>query len=78
MNYHTTPSEMAKVINAVNPKFTILTHILALGGISISEIHNKVLSSVNKDYQVEMAYDLMAIDVKENIQTYSVDYSNEK
>jgi hypothetical protein len=69
---------MAKVIYAVNPKFTILTHILALGGISISEIHNKVLSSVNKDYQVEMAYDLMAIDVKENIQTYSVDYSNEK
>jgi hypothetical protein len=25
-----------------------------------------------------MAYDLMAIDIKENIQTYSIDYSNEK
>ena len=78
MNYHTTPSEMVKIIHAVNPKFTILTHILALGGISIPKIHNKVLSSVNKGYQIEMAYDLMAIDVKENIQTYSVDYSNEK
>jgi len=78
MNYHTTPSEMVKIINLVNPKFTILTHILALGGISVSEIHNKILSSVNKDYRIEMAYDLMAIDIKENIQTYSIDYSNEK
>lgn len=78
MNYHTTPFEMAKVINAVNPKFTILTHVLALGGISVSEIHNKVLSSVNKDHRIEMAYDLMAIDIQENIQTYSIDYSNER
>ena len=37
-----------------------------------------IVNSSDKDYRIEMAYDLMAIDIKENIQTYSIDYSNEK
>jgi len=38
-------------------------------------ILNSVKSKLNKDYKVMTAYDLMAIDVKENIRTYSIDYT---
>ena len=75
MDYHTTPSEMAKIINIAEPKLTVLTHILALGGTTHLSILNSVKSKLNKDYKVMTAYDLMAIDVKENIRTYSIDYT---
>ena len=75
MDYHTTPSEMAKIINIAEPKLTVLTHILALGGTTDLSILNSVKSKLNKDYKVMTAYDLMAIDVKENIRTYSIDYT---
>tara|TARA_Y100000817_G_C16810024_1_gene523812 strand:+ start:343 stop:1275 length:933 start_codon:yes stop_codon:yes gene_type:complete len=75
MNYHTTPDEMAKIINSTKPKLTILTHVLALGGTTHTSILNSVKSKLNKNYNVEMAYDLMAIDVKDKIRTYSIDYT---
>ena len=75
MNYHTTPAEMSKIINKVKPKHTVLTHVLALGGISEKEILDKVQASVNSKYVIELAYDLMAIDVKDNIRSYSIDYT---
>ena len=74
MNYHTTPEEMARVINEAKPRYTVLTHMLLLGGISETDILNKVKSLTNNKAEVELAYDLMAIDVKDNIRTYSIDY----
>ena len=78
MDYHTTPEEMARIIKEASPRFTVLTHILLLGGISETDTLNKVRSLVNDLYEVEMAYDLMGIDVKDKIITYSLDYSDEK
>ena len=75
MNYHTTPKEMSRIINKVEPKHTILTHVLALGGISEKEILRKVQASTDSKYVIELAYDLMAIDVKDNIRSYSIDYT---
>ena len=75
MNYHTTPSEMIKIIEKVMPKYTVLTHILALGGTTPESILEKINNSVEQDYKVEMAYDLMAIDVKDEIVTYKIDYT---
>ena len=78
MDYHTTPEEMARIIKEASPKFTVLTHILLLGGISEADTLDKVKSLVNNSYDVEMGYDLMGIDVKDEIITYSLDYSDEK
>jgi len=77
MNYHTTPGEMARVIESVKPRLTILTHILALGGVSEKSIVKKIKNLNKKSYKIIMAYDLMAIDVKKDIQIYSLDYSND-
>ena len=78
MDYHTTPEEMARIIKEASPRFTVLTHILLLGGISETDTLKKVRSLVNNSYEIEMAYDLMGIDVKDKIITYSLDYSDEK
>ena len=75
MNYHTTPAEMSKIITKIEPKHTVLTHVLALGGISEKEILSKVQASVDSKFVIELAYDLMAIDVKDNIRSYSIDYT---
>jgi hypothetical protein len=48
--------------------------MLLLGGISETDILNKVKRLTNNKAEVELAYDLMAIDVKDNIRTYSIDY----
>ena len=69
---------MAKIIKEASPRFTVLTHILLLGGISEIDTLKKVRSLVNNSYEIEMAYDLMGIDVKDKIITYSLDYSDEK
>ena len=53
MDYHTTPTEMAKIINIAEPKLTVLTHILALGGTTDLSILNSVKSKLNKDYKVK-------------------------
>ncbi|MED5502639.1 MAG: MBL fold metallo-hydrolase [Pseudomonadota bacterium] len=74
MNYHTTPEEMARVINEAKPRYTVLTHMLLLGGISETDVLDKVKNLTNNKAEVELAYDLMAIDVKDNIRTYSIDY----
>ena len=74
MNYHTSPKEMARVIEEAKPRYTVLTHMLLLGGISEKEVLTKVLKLTNNIAKVEIAYDLMAIDVKDEIRTYSIDY----
>jgi len=77
MNYHTTPDEMAMVIESIKPRLTILTHVLALGGVSEKNIVKKIKNLNKKSYKIIMAYDLMTIDVKKDIQIYSLDYSND-
>ena len=74
MNYHTTPEEMARVINEAKPRYTVLTHMLLLGGITETDVIAKVKKLTNNKADVELAYDLMAIDVKDDIRTYSIDY----
>ena len=74
MNYHTTPEEMARVINEAKPRYTVLTHMLLLGGITETDVIAKVKKLTNNKAEVELAYDLMAIDVKDDIRTYSIDY----
>ena len=74
MNYHTTPEEMARVINEAKPRYTVLTHMLLLGVISETDVIDKVKKLTNNKAEVELAYDLMAIDVKDDIRTYSIDY----
>ena len=78
MNYHTTPSEMIQIINEVKPRYTVLTHVLALGGVSEDQIVKKIKQVLKKEYIVKIAYDLMSIDVKDQIRAYSADYSNER
>ena len=74
MNYHTTPKEMARIIKESNPKHTILTHILLLGGVKEEDVISKIKNLSSKNISIEMAYDLMAIDIKDNINTYLIDY----
>ena len=74
MNYHTTPKEMARIIKESNPRHTILTHILLLGGVKEEDVISKIKHISSKDISIEMAYDLMAIDIKDNISTYLIDY----
>ena len=77
MNYHTTPEEMIRVIENANPRYTILTHILALGGTTPENILSFIKSNIDNKFEVETAYDLMAIDIQERIHTYSIDYKND-
>ena len=74
MNYHTTPKEMARVIEEATPRYTILTHMLLLGGIKEIDLLEKIKNLTNNNAVIEIAYDLMAVDVKDNIRTYSIDY----
>tara|TARA_B100001564_G_scaffold147765_1_gene124143 strand:+ start:99 stop:1025 length:927 start_codon:yes stop_codon:yes gene_type:complete len=74
MNYHTTPKEMARIIKESNPKHTVLNHILLLGGVKEEDVINKIKNFSYDDISIEMAYDLMAIDIKDNIRTYLIDY----
>ena len=74
MNYHTTPEEMDRILNRVKPRLTILTHILALGGITPDEILTKIKTSTKYKFRIELAHDLMAVDVKEKFYIYSIDH----
>ena len=76
MNYHTTVEEMATILNETKPRLTILTHVLALGGTKPDTILTEVQNITKNKFKIKMAYDLMAIDVKENLNIYSMDYSN--
>ena len=77
MNYHTTPDELVKILNLTKPRLTILTHILNLGGIELKNILKKIKDSTNNKHKIEIAYDLMAVDVKKDFNIYSIDYSND-
>ena len=75
MNYHTTTEEMIKILELTKPRLTILTHILALGGIKLESILKTIQDSTENKFEVNFAYDLMAIDVKNKFNIYSVNYS---
>ena len=76
MNYHTTPSELARILEKTNPRLTLLTHILALGGIKPIDILNKVKKISKNEFNIRIANDLMAVDVKDSIRIYKIDYSD--
>ena len=78
MNYHTTPLELAEVLKKTRPKLTLLTHILALGGVTPESILAKVKKLDKNKSDVRVAHDLMAIDVKDSISVYKINYSNVK
>ncbi len=75
MNYHTTPSELTKIINQTEAKFTVLNHVLLLGGITENKVLEDIKTNLAKDNEVIFGYDLLAIELTDRINTYSVDYT---
>ena len=75
MNYHTTPEELIKIINQTKAKFTVLNHVLLLGGITEDKVLKLIKTNLDKDAQVVFGYDLLAIELTDRINTYSVDYT---
>ena len=68
-------SLQTKILELTKPRLTILTHILALGGIKLEAILKIIQDSTKNKFEVNFAYDLMAIDVKNKFNIYSVNYS---
>ena len=75
MNYHTTPEELSKIINQTKAKFTVLNHVLLLGGITEDKVLKLIKTNLDKDTEVMFGYDLLAIELTDRINTYSVDYT---
>ena len=75
MNYHTTPEELTKIINQTNAKLTVLNHVLLLGGITEDKVLKLIKTNLDKDTEVIFGYDLLAIELTDRINTYSVDYT---
>ena len=75
MNYHTTPEELTKIINQTKAKFTVLNHVLLLGGITEDKVLKLIKTNLDKDTEVMFGYDLLAIELTDRINTYSVDYT---
>ena len=75
MNYHTTPEELSKIINQTKAKFTVLNHVLLLGGITEDKVLKLIKTNLDKDAEVMFGYDLLAIELTDRINTYSVDYT---
>ena len=75
MNYHTTPEELIKIINQTKAKFTVLNHVLLLGGITEDKVLKLIKTNLDKDAEVMFGYDLLAIELTDRINTYSVDYT---
>ena len=75
MNYHTTPEELSKIINQTKAKFTVLNHVLLLGGITEDKVLKLIKTDLDKDTEVIFGYDLLAIELTDRINTYSVDYT---
>ena len=75
MNYHTTPEELTKIINQTKAKFTVLNHVLLLGGITEDKVLELIKTNLDKDTKVMFGYDLLAIELTDRINTYSVDYT---
>ena len=75
MNYHTTPEELTKIINQTKAKLTVLNHVLLLGGITEDKVLKLIKTNLDKDTEVIFGYDLLAIELTDRINTYSVDYT---
>ncbi len=75
MNYHTTPSELIRIINQTKAKFTVLNHVLLLGGMTEDKVLKSINSSLSKDSKAIFGYDLLAIELTDRVNTYSVDYT---
>lgn len=64
MAYHTTPQQLAQVLNKTRPRLAVMNHVLLFG---VSEA--SVLNKIQQGYQgrVQFGADLMRIQVGENI-----------
>ncbi len=78
MDYHTTPEEMIKVLKLTKPRLTILTHVLALGGMELAPTLKMIQDSTENQFKIKYAHDLMAIDVKEDFNIYSINYNKKE
>ena len=67
--YHTTPSQMADILEQTQPRLAVLNHVLLFGVTS-----DQVLKDIADDYNgpVEMGYDLMKINIGSKITTQSL------
>ena len=53
----------------------MLNHVLLLGGITEDKVLKLIKTNLNKDTEVMFGYDLLAIELTDRINTYSVDYT---
>ena len=69
MAYHTTPSEMIRLLAQTQPRMTVLNHVLLFG-----VAPDKVLAQISDGYKgrVEMGYDLMKISIGSKITTQNL------
>ena len=67
-HYHTNPEQLTRVLDEVNPRTAILTHVILIG---VEE--NALMSIIKEDYsgEVHLGEDLMVIDVGSNIKVKS-------
>tara|TARA_B100000965_G_scaffold360572_1_gene341386 strand:+ start:4994 stop:5920 length:927 start_codon:yes stop_codon:yes gene_type:complete len=75
MNYHTTPKEIANIIEESKPKLVVLNHILFLGGVTSDQVLEKIYNNLKTDVTIKIAYDLMSIEFADKVNIYSSDYS---
>ena len=68
LSYHTDIKQLSKIVKDVNPRLTILNHVLSLDGSSDDEILKNLKKYTNHD--VLIAKDLMTIDLKDEIYIY--------
>jgi ribonuclease Z len=68
ISYHSDARQVSKIINIVEPRLTILNHVLSLDGSSDDEILNDIKKNTN--HKVLIAKDLMTIDLKDEIYIY--------
>ena len=68
VSYHTDISQVSEIINIVEPKLTVLNHVLHLGGFDDNEILDIIKKKTK--HKVLIAKDLMTIDLKDDIYIY--------
>jgi len=67
MSYHTTPDQAAKILQTIQPKSTVFTHVL-LFGVDTKTVIESVETNFNGD--VRIGQDLMKIGVGETVTFY--------
>ena len=69
LDYHTTPTQMSKILNQTHPRLAVLNHILLFG-----VTPDDVLKVIAEGYkgEVKIGYDLMRINIGSKITTQSL------